>query len=245
MAELIDALRNADMNQQTSMGPGGSFRRVGTDIVDLRDLEHQEMENLTFAKELRGSTSNQQALFYGSSSNAPLIKKALEYKTAFTGRSTPTPSAHSQRTQEWEESYTVSQKNCRGNVIDKFRLQRDPGTEELLYLNYSFPVSDLLDSLIDIYFRESNSVYPILHRPTFTRLISEGLHHTDRGFAKVVLLVSAVAARWSNDPRVLYSEADRWHSAGWQWYNQVQAMDQVHLATPTLYDLQYYFVSGF
>jgi hypothetical protein len=106
-----------------------------------------------------------------------------------------------------------------------------------------FPEADLLGNLVDIYFRENNDFFPILHKPTFKRAIAEGLHATDLEFGKVVLLVCAIASRWSDDPRVLYPGSSLWHSAGWQWYNQAHALASSQLLKPTLYQVQFFAVS--
>jgi hypothetical protein len=62
-------------------------------------------------------------------------------------------------------------------------------------------------------------------------------------FAAVVMLVCAVASRYSNDPRVLLDGVDSWHSCGWKYFDQVQVVRKSLLAPPTLYDLQFYCVS--
>jgi hypothetical protein len=108
---------------------------------------------------------------------------------------------------------------------------------------YTFPDPDLLDSLISLYFSMSNQFWPLLHRPTFMKSISEGLHYTNPDFGKIVLLVCAVASQWSDDCRVLGPNGSfLWHLAGWKWYDQVRFEKRSSLASPTLYDLQTCFV---
>jgi hypothetical protein len=121
-------------------------------------------------------------------------------------------------------------------------IQHEPALAEHSSPSYDFPESELLSSLVDIYFEEINRFWPLLHRPTFKRNIGEDLHRTNPEFGKIVLLVCASASRWSNDPRVLYPGSNSWHSAGWRWYNQVQFMKRSQLAKPTLYDVQFCFV---
>ncbi|RDX40755.1 hypothetical protein OH76DRAFT_1412738 [Lentinus brumalis] len=94
-----------------------------------------------------------------------------------------------------------------------------------------FPPEDLLDSLVDLYFRRANDVFPIFHEPTFKDDISRGQHLRQGGFGAVVLLICAGAARSSGDPRVLLDGTDDWRSAGWKWY---QAVDQWRKATTSL-----------
>ncbi len=101
-----------------------------------------------------------------------------------------------------------------------------------------FPEKDLMDTLIDLYFTKSNPFLPVLHRPTFQSSIAEGLHLHDEGFGSTLLLVCALGARFSNDPRVLLDSIEDEHSAGWKWFRQVQWNRRSLLTSPRLYDLQ-------
>jgi hypothetical protein len=97
--------------------------------------------------------------------------------------------------------------------------------------------------LVDLYFINMNSFLPLLHRPTFEKALREGVHHRDDGFAAVVLLVSAVGSRFSDDPRVILEGTNSPHSAGWSWFHQVQMVRRSLFSPPSLYDLQVYCVS--
>ena len=44
-----------------------------------------------------------------------------------------------------------------------------------------FPPPDLLEKLIDLYFKNMNDYLPLLHRPTFEQGVREGLHLRDDG----------------------------------------------------------------
>ncbi|KAG6836325.1 hypothetical protein H0H93_009118, partial [Arthromyces matolae] len=101
---------------------------------------------------------------------------------------------------------------------------------------------DLMIELIDLYFLNANLFLPLLHRPTFEKALAERLHLHDEGFAAVLLLVCAVASRYSDDPRTLIDGVRQKASAGWKWYHQVQSSKKNLLAFPLLYDLQYYCV---
>jgi hypothetical protein len=105
----------------------------------------------------------------------------------------------------------------------------------------SFPDPDLLRDLVDLYFKRANMYYPLLHRFTFQKALDEDIHLHDVGFAGVALLVCAVGAQWSDDPRVFLPDSST-HSAGWKWYNQVRLGSKSILAPVTLYDLQQYCV---
>ncbi len=112
------------------------------------------------------------------------------------------------------------------------------------HFEYSFPPDDLLLSLIELHFFIQDASTPLLHRPTFEQDVQDGLHLHDDGFACIVLLVCALAARSSDDPRVRLDDCDSVHSAGWKWFYQVQHTFQViKYDTPRLYDLQIIIVS--
>ncbi|KIY67549.1 hypothetical protein CYLTODRAFT_396884 [Cylindrobasidium torrendii FP15055 ss-10] len=80
-----------------------------------------------------------------------------------------------------------------------------------------FPSPDLLNDLISLFFRHIRSEF--IHGPTFLRQIAEGLHHTSHAFGSVVLAVCALAARYSDDPRV-----GQEHHKGWAYYRQLRAV---------------------
>ncbi|KAI0741238.1 fungal-specific transcription factor domain-containing protein [Irpex lacteus] len=102
----------------------------------------------------------------------------------------------------------------------------------------SFPPPDLLASLVDLYFNKCNLYLPLLHRPTFEQSIADNLHLQDEGFGLVLLLVCALGARFSDDPRVILQGSNSQHSAGWEWFRQVQWIRRSLLSPPRLYDLQ-------
>ncbi|KAA1476287.1 hypothetical protein DENSPDRAFT_853569 [Dentipellis sp. KUC8613] len=106
--------------------------------------------------------------------------------------------------------------------------------------HFTFPEPDLLQSLVDLYFKHINLLIPLLHRPTFDAAVAGGLHRRDESFAGVLLLVCACASRYSDDERVILEGTNSWHSAGWAWFSQVQVIRKPLLSAPCLYDLQAY-----
>ncbi|KAJ7610085.1 fungal-specific transcription factor domain-containing protein [Roridomyces roridus] len=88
----------------------------------------------------------------------------------------------------------------------------------------SFPQDDLLAALIDLYFERVNPLICLLHAPSFRRSVAHGEHLSDLHFGALVLLVSALASRCSDDPRVLMDEDPRPDSAGWKWFRQVKPL---------------------
>ncbi|KAL1735502.1 fungal-specific transcription factor domain-containing protein [Schizophyllum commune] len=108
---------------------------------------------------------------------------------------------------------------------------------------FQFPEDDLMNHLVDLYFKYINPFLPLLHRFTFEGLIRQGEHFKDREFGGVLLLVCANASRYSDDPRVLLPGANSQHSAGWKYYQQVTVVRSNLLKKPTLYELQMYALS--
>ncbi|KAK0204262.1 hypothetical protein DFS33DRAFT_1454515 [Desarmillaria ectypa] len=102
---------------------------------------------------------------------------------------------------------------------------------------YVYPDNDFIRSLVAIYFETINPINPILHRPTFEKHIDDGLHLQDHNFGAALLLVLAVASRYSNDPRVLASPSSK-VSSGWKFFEQVCIFKKVVYAPPCLYELQ-------
>ncbi|PIL25372.1 transcription factor [Ganoderma sinense ZZ0214-1] len=101
-----------------------------------------------------------------------------------------------------------------------------------------FPPQDLMDTLVEYYFRELNDYFPLLHEPTFKQCIQSGFHRHHGAFGATVLLVCANAARFSDDPRVLWQGTDNRQSAGWKWFEMVERVHKSFIAYAHVYDLQ-------
>lgn len=95
-----------------------------------------------------------------------------------------------------------------------------------------------MSSLIDAYFLNFNLFVPLLHRPTFEKSVAEGLHLSDSTFGATLLLVCAHGSRYSEDPRVLAEGSDNFRSAGWKWFEQVNAFRSTLYKRTSLYELQ-------
>ena len=116
-------------------------------------------------------------------------------------------------------------------------------------VNFEFPPPDLMESLIPLYFHCNNLYLPLLHRPTFEKQYNDRLHERDVGFACVLLLVCAVASRFSSDPRVLRPDTSSMdqgkpslQTAGWKYFDQTQMQRKSLIAPAALCDLQQYAV---
>ncbi|KAF8150167.1 fungal-specific transcription factor domain-containing protein [Crassisporium funariophilum] len=169
--------------------------------------------------------------FFGKSSGAMLIQTAIELKHEYTQSEgtpeLPLPKAilGGKRAEFW-------------TLRPWERAHHKPPTPV-----YNFPEADLGNELIELYFANVNLFLPLLHRPTFERSVSDGLHFVDTNFAAIFLLVCAVGARFSDDPRARLDGVDSHHSCGWKWFDQVQMVRKSLLAPPSLYDLQFYCLS--
>ncbi|KAE9398887.1 hypothetical protein BT96DRAFT_957454 [Gymnopus androsaceus JB14] len=186
----------------------------------LQDTDEAERLELTDnLKNLR--IDSREHRFFGKSSGAMLIKTAIDLKQEFTGRETDMkPINFGGFYPYWEDAISEAS---------------GPG--------YTFPDPDLLSELVQMYFKNVNVFFPLLHRPTFERSVREKLHYQDEMFGAILLLVCAVASRWVDDQRVLLDGVDSWHSCGWKYFDQVQVVRKSLLAPPTLYDLQFYCLS--
>ena len=178
--------------------------------------------------------------FIGRSNSAALANVAFQ---AYRGSNAMNSRMEEERKEFWAANpvshLSLFPSSLPFNPSNQWEIPEDP-----IKRRHTFPPSDLLKSLINHYFSSVNAFLPLLHRPTFERSIALQLHHTDDDFATIVLLVCALAARYSDDERVKLAGFDDWHSSGWSWYNQVEAHRRSYYNTrsPTLYDLQFYCV---
>jgi hypothetical protein len=111
-------------------------------------------------------------------------------------------------------------------------------------ITYDFPDPDLIPILVDSFFTNLNSLFSLLHRPTFERSCASKLYNHDADFARVLLAVCAIGSRHVDDPRVLW-DGSTFYSAGWKWFNQIWCDQKSLLAPPSLEDMQVYCVSAF
>lgn len=88
-----------------------------------------------------------------------------------------------------------------------------------------------------------NLYFPIFHKPSFIKLVSNGVHLCDKQFGAVVLVVCAIGSRYSHDPRVFSEDAGTEQSSGWKWFSQVRPQRNTFVAPPSLYLVQLLCVS--
>ncbi|KAK1221337.1 Gypsy retrotransposon integrase-like protein 1 [Marasmius sp. AFHP31] len=126
----------------------------------------------------------------------------------------------------------------------------------LTYHGYTFPPSDLLPTLVSLFFSNVHPFFPVLHNSIFEQGVNDGLHHRDTFFASVLLVVCALGSRYSSDLRVLedsdgiegFSDSDCENndrpklriSAGWKWFRQIRLVRTRFEAKASLHELQMY-----
>lgn len=225
-----------DQSQGT---PGGAECLTPSVEEDLHSSD-DEFATISVTDELRRlSIDRGNTRFFGKSSGVVLIQTAMDMKKEFhspPGTKSPNkPDGGTQQHLNKLPSRRPEFWHFEPWVIPKLE---DPEP------HYQFPDPDLLASLVVLYFENMNSFLPLLHRPMFEKSLAGGLHLRDDGFGAVVLLVTAVGARFSDDPRVALPGTDAMHSAGWAWFNQVQMVRRSLFSPPSLYDLQIYCLSA-
>jgi hypothetical protein len=99
-----------------------------------------------------------------------------------------------------------------------------------------------MNHLIELYFVNMNW-FPIFHRPTFLKLVEEGLHLHNIHFAATVLCVCAISARFTDDPRIIGDGITTEKSTGWLWFKQVYPIHSTFVSPPTIFEVQRYAVS--
>ncbi|KAF6759569.1 fungal-specific transcription factor domain-containing protein [Ephemerocybe angulata] len=109
---------------------------------------------------------------------------------------------------------------------------------EEVHKPYVFPEPHLLRDLVEEYFANSNIILPLLHRPTFERGVSDGLHFVNDDFGGCVLAVCAIGSLYCRDPRVLLEGSGSEQSCGFKYFCQLRLVRDTFLRTPSLYDLQ-------
>ncbi|KAL5632075.1 hypothetical protein ACGC1H_000184 [Rhizoctonia solani] len=166
------------------------------------------------------STKAEEPRFHGMSSGEILLRDAKEIRREYL------PSAGSgkilrRRPEFWEPP--APEKRCRDAELAPVEL----------------PPADLVDSLVELFFRYTNAFYPIFHRGIFEHELARGTHlasdTTGRTFARVLLLVCAVASRWSFDPRVFTDGQTL--SAGYEFFRRAGPVTWAVRAQPSLYDV--------
>ncbi|KAK7034652.1 Gypsy retrotransposon integrase-like protein 1 [Paramarasmius palmivorus] len=162
-----------------------------------------------------------QQRYFGKASRIMLVQMAMEYKRDLSEKQAEEALSRNKRKQMW--------------TLQPWQQTPEPYRDPLY-----FPDSDFMNALVELYFNQVNTFFPLLHRPSFVYSISQGLHYHDYYFGAVVLAVCALGARYSNDHRALYPGSDSEHSIGWQWIRQIQVISSNFKDPTSLYEVQVY-----
>ncbi|KAK6974895.1 hypothetical protein R3P38DRAFT_3296176 [Favolaschia claudopus] len=167
-----------------------------------------------------GKSSNTSLVKAAVTFKAETFKQELEYQPSNDAHSTRAAPKTAQRTHHWQQRPSPP--------------LASPTTI------FDFPPQPLLFDLINLYFTQINIYIPLLHRPTFEREVRSNLHLRNNAFAATLLLVCAIASRYSDDPSIVAEGM----GCGWCWFNQTLGIPSSignHLfAQTTLYELQYF-----
>ncbi|KAL1744459.1 fungal-specific transcription factor domain-containing protein [Schizophyllum fasciatum] len=198
--------------------------------IEPEDNDYSSLQMTEQFKRLK--LDNHDIRFFGRSSGAMLVQAAVDLKGEITSVSSD---------DFWERGL--------GSRRAEF-WQLHPWEVDIMtrreFATYTFPEDDLLYSLVELYFKEINTYLPLLHKPSFIGQLVARRHLTDEFFAPIVLLVCAIGARFTKDPRVLLDDSTSFHSAETsppKWFNQVQIVKKSMFTAPTLHDLQFYMLS--
>ncbi|KAF9269375.1 hypothetical protein L218DRAFT_264174 [Marasmius fiardii PR-910] len=151
-----------------------------------------------------------------------LLKTAFNIKAASSGQELTDNSNSPKRPEYW--SYFPFQRQIHEQATPPLK----------------FPEVDLIFHLVALYFDKFQINIKMLHRPSFERNVFEELYIRNRAFGILLLTVCGVAARYSDDPRVLI-EGQGELSAGWKWINQLHPFEILSWGVgtePSVYELQ-------
>ncbi|KAG8885518.1 hypothetical protein FRB97_000843 [Tulasnella sp. 331] len=189
--------------------------------IDGSSTQHLQIERQALDSELPAERR-----FHGKSSSMTLLQAALILKEEVTGVSRsrdPNRQSLTRRSDFWRPNpWEWMASTC--PPIDNFR----------------FPPHDLTQILIDRCFDDMLAA-TALSRPVFEQQYAKEMHRTDIDFARLLLLVCAVGARFCKDTRVCLTSPDgetQWKSAGWVYFAQVYQIQKPLLATARLVDMQ-------
>ncbi|KAF9526547.1 fungal-specific transcription factor domain-containing protein [Crepidotus variabilis] len=225
---LTTLLPGIDFNQE--LEKLDQIEEPEPDLLPRNDGERTDADIATGLDRLR--LNPQAGRFFGKSSHIQLIQTALDMKEKATGE----PYYPDTDPGEWRREGYWGVPSWTGPEVIHDQWAGVP--------TYEYPPPSLMNSLIGLYFTNMNPYMPLLHRPSFEQLVTQGLHRTDRAFGATVLLVCAIGAKYSDDVRVLVDGTDSWLSAGWKYHQQVKLLRVNTHEKTSLYELQAYALHG-
>ncbi|KAF9568045.1 hypothetical protein CPC08DRAFT_487594 [Agrocybe pediades] len=217
---------NTDLKYPTLQSPPSTKNSDGSsplsvDVDDSEDSEAEDLAHVSLAEHFSKLELEAIDNRYFGQASAYMFGRNVSTLRITTSGDLPKPTEFRRRIywdyQPWERAFITSPEPT-----------------------YVFPEDDLLRSLCRLYFDKVNSLFPILHKPTFKKMLCSKQHHWDMGFGMTVLLVCALGSRYSDDPRVTVPDDTTCLSAGWKYFVQVPVHRKRIFYETTIYDLQYY-----
>lgn len=183
--------------------------------------------------------------YYGSTSDYRLVEFALEFHDGVKCEPMAFEDRFPNRRREFWEAQDVSFLLASCNLRQYADQSQWMGPHPCPPSNrLEFPPPDVIASLVDAYFAHSNIYYPVLHRPTFQRLLDQELHQHDHELGSLLLVVCAIGTRFSDHPYVSDVTAEGTNRCMTQWLIQTrEVMKKSFTSTATLFEVQYYCVS--
>ncbi|KAK7457842.1 Gypsy retrotransposon integrase-like protein 1 [Stygiomarasmius scandens] len=161
---------------------------------------------------------------FGESSNLMLMMDAMKLRKDLHGSNLP----------DWTSIFSRVKRPEFWEVIPWPSWYSSLGPSPAL----EFPPQPLLQELVESYFAEHNTYNPLLHRPTFEKSISEGLHLRDESFGALLLAVCSLGAH-------LLSSSPNKERPGDRWFCQIRLERFVFSPKLELYHLQLYCLCNF
>ncbi|TIB73423.1 hypothetical protein E3Q06_00958 [Wallemia mellicola] len=154
--------------------------------------------------------------YYGPSSTAILFTAAQVYG----GQLDDNSKASLLRPKFWQDNERIAEEKMDDDILP--------------ILPSDYPTN--LDKLVELYFEHVNSYFPLLHKETIIQELQ--FRKLDRSFAGVIMLICAIASKFSDDPSVLSVDNDSL-SAGQKFYKTYKLKCRRNqLAAPSLNDIQ-------
>ncbi|EJU04909.1 hypothetical protein DACRYDRAFT_114226 [Dacryopinax primogenitus] len=225
-------------SSQTRQAPAGIPLPVNPDPKedDLYSSDDDLIIQGPLTERMKNIDITGQRRYHGKSSGFMLVAAARDLKREYTGG----PPAHL----DLEVPVEHTLRNRRPEFWQPYEWELRTWANQEWRVPVEWPEEDLMNSLIELYFENSNNFWPLLHRPTFDKLLADKLHERDMSFTAVVMLTLAVGSRYSDDPRVLIDpNATTRHSAGWKYFEQIKNFRKTIMARPSLFDLQIFVLS--
>ncbi|KIY64722.1 hypothetical protein CYLTODRAFT_456925 [Cylindrobasidium torrendii FP15055 ss-10] len=217
----VPPIPSASLTRPSPSSPPISTSSPSDGSLSHKSDDDEDLEHLDLSRNMERLSMYNTPRFFGSSSMFALAKATLKLKTSVLHDQGPKRGAPQYwYLQPWEQD-----------------------TANQLSQQYIFPPHDLMMSLIGLFFEHVAPFVPVLHQPTFMNHVAcaDHLHH--RQFGATVLLVLAIASRYSDDPRVLSDRYGSKLSAGWKYFEQVTLINTVVWDVVSLYELQSYTLS--